>query len=138
MTKEEIQKLMVLVEQYKEQINSLEYQNSYIQAAITDYNRAKMTLEKLGNEEKNTDLLLPIGGSSYIDAKANDPSKVLFDIGSGYVIEKSTEDSIKNIDKRIEDLQKSQEKVNAMIEQFQTEANNATMKAQKLYQETNK
>jgi len=136
MTKEEeLQKLMAQIEQYKQQIESLEQQNSYIQAAISDYTRAKLTLENLDKSEDQSDVLLPIGGSTYIDAKAKDTSKVLFDIGSGYVIEKKSDDAIKKINNRIKDLEKNIEKVNSIIQQVQNEATDVSMKAQKLYTE---
>ena len=55
MTKdEELAKYMAQIEQYKEQINTLEMQNSYLQAAIADYNKAKITLEQLDKTDKNT------------------------------------------------------------------------------------
>jgi len=134
MTKdEELSKYMALIDYYKEQLNALEMQLSYVQAAIADYMKAKMTVEQLNNAEKDTEILLPIGGSTFIDAKAKDPSKVLFDIGSGIVTEKTAEDAITKIDKRIEDLQKTQEKLSSMMQQMQTEATEVSNKAQQLF-----
>ena len=78
MTKEEeLSKYMAQIEYYKEQITSLNQQSSYVEAAVEDYNRAKITLEQLDKTEDNTNVLFPIGGSSYIDAKANNTSKIL-------------------------------------------------------------
>ena len=134
MTKdEELSKYMALIDYYKEQLNALEMQFSYVQAAIADYTKAKMTVEKLNNAEKDTEILLPIGGSTFIDAKAKDPSKVLFDIGSGIVTEKTAEDAITKIDKRIEDLQQTQEKLSSMIQQMQADATEVSNKAQQLF-----
>ena len=136
MTKEEeFSQYMSQIEYYKEQITSLETQQSYVQAAINDYTRARLTIEHLEKSENTTDVLLPIGGSTYIDAKTNDTSKVLFDIGSGLVIEKKTDDAIKKIDNRIKDLEKNQEKIQQIIQQVQNDANEITVKAQKLYSE---
>ena len=134
---EELNKYMMLIEQYKEQLNQLEMQSQYIQAAIQDYIKAKMTIEKLSDEKKDSEIIMPIGGSTYLNAKAEDPSKVLFDIGAGYVIEKKSEDAIKKIDKRIEDLEKSVEKVQNYIKHVQSEANECAVEAQKLYQQQN-
>ena len=136
MTKEEeLSQYMSQIEYYKEQITSLETQQSYVQAAINDYSRARLTIEHLEKSENTTDVLLPIGGSTYIDAKTNNTSKVLFDIGSGLVIEKKTDDAIKKIDNRIKDLEKNQEKIQQIIQQVQNDANEITVKAQKLYSE---
>ena len=135
---EELTKYMALIEQYKEQMNSLQTQSQYLQAAIVDYNKAKMTLEQLSNSDAGTEMLLPIGGSTFIDATAKNTSKVLFDIGGGIVTEKTSEDAIKKIDKRIEDLQKTQEKLMEMIQNLQTEATEVYNKAQKLLEEQQK
>lgn len=136
MTKEEeLSKYMAQIEYFKQQMTSLESQSQYIQAAINEYNRAKITLENLEKAENNSELILPIGGSTYINATAKDTSNVLFDIGSGLVTEKKAEDAIKGIDKRLKDLEKNQEQVNSMMEQLQTDATKISMEAQKLYQE---
>ena len=136
MTKEEeLSKYMAQIEYYKEQMSSLETQAQYLQAAITDYTRAKMTLEQLEKAENNSDILLPIGGSTYIDAKAKDTSKVLFDIGAGLVTEKKADEAIKKIDKRIKDLEKNQEQMNSMMQQLQNDATEVSVNAQKLYSE---
>jgi prefoldin alpha subunit len=135
---EELAKYMALIEQYKEQMNSLQTQSQYLQAAIVDYNKAKITLEQLSNSDAGTEMLLPIGGSTFINATAKNTSKVLFDIGGGIVTEKTSEDAIKKIDKRIEDLQKNQEKLMEMIQNLQTEATEVYNKAQKLLEEQQK
>jgi prefoldin alpha subunit len=129
---EELKKYMALIEQYKEQMNQLEMQTQYLQAAITDYNKAKITLEQISNAEVGTDMLLPIGGSTYVDATAKNTSKVLYDIGGGIVTEKTTEDAVTSIDKRLEELQKTQDKLMEMIQNIQTESTEVYSKAQKL------
>jgi len=135
---EELSKYMVLIENYKEQLNSLEMQYSYLQAAIADYTKAKMTLEQLSKTDDGTDVLLPIGGSTFINATAKNTSKVLFDIGGGVVAEKTSDDAIKKIDERIENLQKTQERLSSMAQQIQTEAAEVSDKAQKLLSEEKK
>jgi prefoldin alpha subunit len=133
MTKDEdLAKYMALIEQYKEQMSSLEMQSQYVQATITDYNKAKMTLEHLSNTDKGTEILLPIGGSTYIDATTKNTSKVLFDIGGGLVTEKTSEDAIKKIDERVEGLQKTQEKLLSIMQNLQNEATEVSAKAQRL------
>jgi prefoldin alpha subunit len=132
---DELSKYMVLIEQYKEQ---LEQQSSYIQAAILDYNKAKITLENIKDTKIENEILVPIGGNTFITAKASDTSKVLYNIGAGYVTEKKATDVIKNIDEKIEELQKSQEKVISLIQNIELQANEASEKAQKLINQEKK
>jgi len=139
MTKdEELSKYLALIEQYKEQINSLDVQFSYVQAAITDYSKAKLTVEELSKTDEGSEILLPIGGSTYVTATAKNTSKLLFDIGAGVVTEKTCEDTIKMLDKRIEKLQQTQERISSMVQQLQMEATEVSNKAQKLLSEQSK
>ena len=88
MTKdEELSNYMYQIEQYKEQLNQLDMQSQYLQAAMMDYNKAKLTLEQLKKTDKEVDMLLPIGGGAFIDASAKKTPKVLVDIGSGLIAE---------------------------------------------------
>ena len=133
MTKEEeLQKYMALIEQYKEQLNSLDAQFSYLQNAIMDQTKAKMTLEHLSKGDTGVDVLLPIGGGAFIDATAKKTTKVLFDVGDGIVIEKTSDDVIDTMDKRIKNLQQTEEKISNMAQKLQTEAAEVTDKAQRL------
>jgi len=135
---EQLQNYMVLIEQYREQINQLEQQSSYIQAAIMDYSKAKITLENINGKDKNNEILVPIGGNTFIHAKTTDTSTVLYNIGAGVVTEKKVEDAIKKIDEKIEELQRSQEKTSEMIENIENQANEVTEKAQKIINQEKK
>ena len=132
---EELTKYLTLIEQYKEQINSIEMQSSYIQAIINEYNKVKITLEQIFKIEKGSEILLPLGGSTFIEANIINPSKVLFDIGAGIVTEKTSINAIKKIDERIQDLQKTQEKLITYIQNLQDEATEVSTKAQILLNE---
>jgi len=137
MTKEqELAKIMSLIEYYKEQLQNTELQSQYLQAAITDYYKAQMTLEQMHNTEKDTDMLIPIGGSTYINVSSKDTSKVLFDIGSGFVAEKSVDDAIKKIGERIENLQKNMEKLIETSQKLQNEAAELSQQAQMMMSES--
>jgi len=132
---EELQRYMIQIEQYKEQLSNLEMQISYIQSAVAEYNRAKVTVENLEKLDKETEMIIPIGGGAFINAKPTKSSKVLVDIGSGYVAEKNYEDAAKKIDERIEMLEKTHEKIKSMMEQLESEATEVSQKAQKLANE---
>ena len=67
MTKdEELAKYMALIEQHKEQLGQLETQYSYVQAAINEYTKARMTIEQLSKVGDGSDILVPIGGSTLL------------------------------------------------------------------------
>ena len=121
-SEEEFQRYAVLMENYKEQLQLLDSQYQMVQASILDHTKAKITLESIEKEDKNIDLLMPIGGGAFIDAKAAKTSHVLLDVGANIVIEKTTKDAIAKIDERITSLQKNLEQVTSLMTQLQNEA----------------
>ncbi|MFW6130954.1 MAG: prefoldin subunit alpha [Atribacterota bacterium] len=132
---EELSKYMILMEQYKEQINQLELQYQYLNAALNEYQKAKLTIDKLEKTKNQTDSLIPIGGGVYLNAVIKDTSNVLFDIGAGIISKKKINDAITKIDERIENINKNMEKVNSMLQQFQKEVEEIRNKAQQLSSE---
>ena len=135
---EELQKHMTMIEYYKEQLRSLELQFSYLQSAIVDQTKAKLTLEKLSKVKKDADMLLPIGGGAFIDATAKNPSKVLFEVGDGVVLEKTADEAAEKIGKRINDLQQTEERISSMAQQLQMEAAKTSDKVERLLSEQQK
>lgn len=132
---EELQRYMIQMEQYKEQLSNLDMQINYIQSAVAEYTRAKVTVENLEKLEKETEMIIPIGGGAFIDAKPTNSSKVLVDIGAGYITEKNYEDAVKKIEQRIEMLEKTQERIQSMMQQMEKEATEISQKAQALANE---
>lgn len=136
MTKdEEVSRYMMIVEQCKEQLNQLEMQSQYIQAVIIDYNKARLTIEQLSKLEKETEMLIPIGGGAFINTTAKKQEKILVDVGAGIVAEKTYEEALKKIDERIQNIEKSQVKLEQMMQNIQNQAEDASQKAQKLMYE---
>ena len=137
MTKEnEIATNLSMIEYYKEQLASIDMQIQYLQAAVADYHKAKITVEQLDKTKGVDDILVPVGLGVFINASTKDTSKVLVDIGAGIVAEKTVDDAIKKIDGRIEALQENQKKLLSMAQQLQTEAVELSNKTQKLVDET--
>ena len=138
MTEEEITKNLTLIEYYKEQLNALDVQLQYMQAGLADYYKAKMTIEQIHKADKNSEILIPLGGGTFINGSIEDVSKVLVDIGTGLVTEKTVDDALKKIDERIKNLQEKQEKLLSTAQKLQAESAELSQKTQKLYEETQK
>ncbi len=132
---EELSRYMMIVEQCKEQLNQLETQSQYIQAVITDYHKGRLTIEQLSKLEKETEMLIPVGGGVFINTTTKKQTKILVDIGAGIVAEKTYEEAIKKIDERIQNIEKSQAKIEQMMQNIQNQAEEASEKAQKLMYE---
>jgi prefoldin alpha subunit len=135
MTKEDVVRNLSLMEYYKEQLDSLNVQMQYMQAALVEYHKAKMTIERLHESGEKSEILIPIGGGTFIDGSIRDVSKVLVDIGAGVVAEKSVEDAIEKIDERIKKLEGSYERALSTAQKLQMEISELYRKTQKLMEE---
>ena len=68
---------------------ALQQRISMVNAAITDITYANMTLDGIEKEKENTEMLVPIGGSSYVKVKLADANKVIIGMGAGVSVEKT-------------------------------------------------
>jgi len=104
---EELRKLSVEIRILEETAEAIQARINMVNAVITDLNYASMTLEGLEKEKENAELLIPIGGNSYIKAKLEKPDKVTVGIGAGVSVEKTLQEAKEIIKKRLEELEKS-------------------------------
>jgi prefoldin alpha subunit len=88
---------------------ALQSRLSMINAVATDLTYANMALENLDKEKENAELLVPIGGTSYIRAKLDNPDRIIVGLGAGVSAEKTRKEAKEIIKKRLEDLGKNQQ-----------------------------
>ena len=86
---------------------TLQSRINMVNAVITDLTYANMTLEGLEKQERDAELLIPIGGSSYIKAKLETPDKVTVGVGARVSVEKTLQEAKEIVKKRLEDLDKT-------------------------------
>ena len=104
---EELNRLSVEMRYYEQTAEALQQRISMINAAITDLTYASMTLESMENEKDNAELLVPIGGSSYIKAKLANTDKVIVGMGAGVSIEKTLPEAKAIVKERLDELEKT-------------------------------
>jgi len=82
------------------------------------------TLEGSRAASEGTESLIPIGSGSFVKARLADPQKAIIGIGAGVCVEKTTDDSIKELRIRSSELEKARGTITNQLEQVlgQTEA----------------
>jgi len=105
------------------------------QAALNDYTKAKLTLENLSKSTKEDDILIPIGGGTFIKGNLTENNKILTDIGAGIVTEKPLKDALAKVDERIKLMQDNRDKLINLAQKIQTEAAELSQKTQELMQQ---
>ena len=104
---EEVRKLSVELRYFEQTAENLQQRLSMMNAAITDLSYANMTLEGIEQEKENAELLVPIGGSSYVKVKLASTDKVIVGMGAGVSIEKTVPEAKTIIKERLEEIDKT-------------------------------
>lgn len=112
---EELNKLSVEMRLLEQTAETLQQRIGMINAAIRDLTYANMTLESIEKEKNNAELLVPIGGSSYVKAKLANKEKVIVGMGAGVSVEKTLPEAKQIVKERLEELEKT---MNSAQQQF--------------------
>jgi prefoldin alpha subunit len=104
---EELRKLSVEMRFLEQTAETLQQRLSMLNAAMTDLSYAKMSLEGVEKEKENAEILVPIGGGSYVKTRLDSVEKVIVSIGSGVSVEKQLPEAKTVLKERLDELEKS-------------------------------
>jgi len=104
---EELRRLSHEMRYLEQTAEALQQRISMVNAAITDITYANATLDGIEKEKENAEMLVPIGGSSYVKVKLADANKIIVGMGSGVSIEKSLPDAKATLKERLDELEKT-------------------------------
>lgn len=112
---EELRRLSMEMRYLEQTAEALQQRISMVNAAITDLTYANATLDGIEKEKENAEMLVPIGGSSYVKVKLADPNKVIVGMGAGVSIEKTLAEAKVALKERLDELEKT---MNSAQQQF--------------------
>jgi prefoldin alpha subunit len=105
---EELRRLSAELRYFEQTAETLQQRLNMMNAAMTDLSYANMTLESIEKEKENAELLVPIGGSSYIKVKLASTDKVIVGLGAGVSVEKTVPEAKTIVKERLDELEKTQ------------------------------
>jgi prefoldin alpha subunit len=112
---EELRRLSMEMRYLEQTAEALQQRITMVNAAITDLTYANATLDGIEKEKENAEMLVPIGGSSYVKVKLADPNKVIVGMGAGVSIEKTLAEAKVALKERLDELEKT---MNSAQQQF--------------------
>jgi len=86
---------------------ALQARLNLVNAALTELNFARMTLEGVEKETSDASLFVPIGGGSFIKAKLASADKAIVGAGAGVSIERTMTEAKQTVQNRINELEKT-------------------------------
>lgn len=104
---EELRRLSMEMRYLEQTAEALQQRITMVNAALTDLTYANATLDGIEKEKENAEMLVPIGGSSYVKVKLADPNKVIVGMGAGVSIEKTLAEAKVTLKERLDELEKT-------------------------------
>ncbi len=104
---DELRKLSMEMRYLEQTAEALQQRISMVNAAITDVTYANATLDGIEKQKEKDEMLVPIGGSSYVKVKLADQVNVIVGIGSGVSVEKTIADAKADLKERLDELEKT-------------------------------
>ena len=129
---EELRKLSIEMRYLEQTAQTLQQRISMVNAALTDINYANMTLDGIEKEKENSELLVPIGGSSYVKVKLADPNKVIIGMGAGVSIEKTLPEAKTTLKERLDELEKTLQSAQQQFSQVAARINSGRSRLENL------
>jgi len=100
----ELQRIARLIEMYRQQLSALSEQIERLGEAIIEHQEVIRALESLVNDS-SPKMMIPLGsGTQLLVDQMNNPS-VVIDIGSGIQAERTVDEAVEILNKRISDIQ---------------------------------
>jgi prefoldin alpha subunit len=115
---EEVRKLNMQLRYFEQTAETLQQRLGMLNAGITDLSYANMTLESMEKEKENAEMLVPIGGSSYINVKLADSNKVVVGMGAGVSVQKTLPEAKAVVKERLEELEKTRVQAQQQLSQI--------------------
>jgi prefoldin alpha subunit len=86
-SEQQVQEDLIRLDAYRNQLNALLQQHQILSASRQDHGRARESLEGVDRASMDAELLLPLGGETFVRGSVDRSSPVLVGVGSGIVVE---------------------------------------------------
>jgi prefoldin alpha subunit len=131
---QEIRQALATLDMYKAQAESLAEQQQIVSFSLEEYSRARETLGKWKDAAEGAELLVPVGGNSFVHAKVANNQNALVGIGSGVTVERSLDEAIKTLETRINELAEASKKLAESLTMLEARSSQLTQVVQAEYE----
>lgn len=122
---------ILLFQQYQNQLELISQQVALLDNLILEYERAKETIQEIVNVEKDKEILIPVGGDTFVFGSLKDKTKVITGVGGNVSIEKKITNAVPSLQKKIDDFRKEEERLIHLAQEIQGKIEVLTQKINK-------
>lgn len=108
---EELRGLMSQLEGGKIRLESLGKQIAMVESSLTELKGAELAIKAIEKAKKGADILVPIGGDSYVKAELADTDNLIVGVGARLSVEKKLSEAKLTLGTRTEELEKTYRKL---------------------------
>ncbi|MBI5254109.1 MAG: prefoldin subunit alpha [Euryarchaeota archaeon] len=105
MDEHEIEKTLNEYEYYRAQAEALKRNMDLINTSLAELEMIGKSLDEIKKLGKQNEILMPIGGDSFVKASIVDADKILINLGAGVVAEKDISNAKGDFEQRIKELE---------------------------------
>lgn len=126
MEEKDLRQAMLVLESYREQLDTLRRQINLVQSSLEESVRARETINKFKDAEEGDEIFVPIGASVFVPAKVTGKKQAIVGVGSRVSVEKGLQDTEDYVNSLVIELQESLKKINKAYSEIQAAAENLT------------
>jgi len=130
----ELQSLQIYLNEYRQQAEIFSQQLALLEEGRVEAFSAIEAINGIKDSPDNT-VLLPLGAGISVRVRISEPSRVLVNIGSEVVVEKSSEEAVEYLKDRITEMEASAKKVMETLEQIRGQMNEIARRLEAGYQQ---
>ena len=116
----DLQTLQYYLNEYSQQAEIFSRQLEMIEQKRIESLAAIETMKNLAGD-RDSPVLLPLGGGTMVRAKVSDPEKILVNIGSDVVIQRTNGEAVTFLQEKITEMEAMEKKVAATIDQLRNQ-----------------
>lgn len=119
----EIEERVAVLQQLQREFEVLQRRIVELELLANEYKRAVSSLEFLKSSDNVVNALINLGGGIFGYAEIKELKKFLVDVGSGIFIEKSVDDALSFLKRKLEEIEKASAEATSALRKIASEAN---------------
>ncbi len=129
----ELRRGLAVLDQYREQLESLAQQQEIVRVSLEEHMRARETLVRYQEAGKGAEVLMPVGANAFLVAEVKDATKAFMGIGSELIVFDEIPKQVERLDARIKSISEAVAAIGQRLAELQQRAETQSASVQSLY-----
>ncbi|MEE9323484.1 MAG: prefoldin subunit alpha [Candidatus Aenigmarchaeota archaeon] len=123
MSKENLQEKYVLYQLLNQNLESLKQQMQLVEQQFIEVKTTMLSIEDFKKVGEKNEIFLPLGSGCYGKGKITENNEILVNIGAGVFADKKRVDANSFLEKRVGELEKASDEIQAQMERVAKQMN---------------